>query len=1336
MNNLINKHWLGIHVDDKRDIRANLNQYMMAHHGKVPTFIRNKLVKLVVDIGRIDWPHFYPEFFSSILQVKLVVDISGIDWPHFYPEFFSSILQVKLVVDIGGIDWLHFYSEFFSRILQVKLVVGISGIDWLHFYSEFFSSILQVKLVVDISGIDWPHFYPEFFSSILQVKLVVGIGGIDWPHFYPEFFSSILQVKVVVDISGIDWLHFYSEFFSSILQVKLVVDIGGIDWLHFYSEFFSSILQVKLVVDIGGIDWLHFYSEFFSSILQVKLVVDIGGIDWLHFYSEFFSSILQVKLVVDISGIDWLHFYSEFFSSILQVVKLVVGIGSIDWLHFYSEFFSSILQVKLVVDISGIGWPHFYSEFFSSILQVKLVVDIGGIDWLHFYSEFFSRILQVEFFSSILQVKLVVDISSIDWPHFYPEFFSSILQVKLVVGIGSIDWLHFYSEFFSNILQVKLVVDICGIDWPHFYSEFFSSILQFKLVAGIGSIDWPHLYPEFFSSILQFKLVVGIGGIDWLHFYSEFFSSILQVKLVVGIGGIDWPHFYSEFSSSILQVEFFSSILQLVQQGETTSLGLILLHTASEELAVPREDIAMARKEELHRLLLQQVPGVLSLLNNVLEVALERHRHLVSATPPPSPTHGESAVEPKSSTSSVQLFSASPLRSDSLMSNLFKSPNSHIQLEALPPLDSATQELCALSLNCLSHLFSWIPLSSFITPTLLSTIFHFAGFGCETQGSRTMNSGANFNSMSCYLGVLAMNCINELLAKNCVPAEFEDFLLQMFQQTFYLLQKLTKDSSTCSSGNRLSELDDSYVDKFTEFLRLFVSIHLRRFESNTHFPVIEFLALLFKYTFRQPTNDGFYNCLDIWSTFLDYLFTKAKGRPSEIQAIIDRYKDALMSLVSHILQKLQFKYNQTQLEELDDETLDYDEETEWQHFLRHCLELVAKVAEILTAETFQILYTPFQEAMHIYFELERHIATGTEKRRLNIRGENDCRRLHCSLRDLSSLLQGLGRLADHFIAEKFRERFSDGHVLIERLVNMVVYGSRVKLFELTSTEQSVLQTDLIEVHAQALAAIKPFCHWLLQFYNESSSYPDQRLKFTEMLTTLLGAVTRLFDQSIPDKISHSAAHLLSSLVSTVRPNFLLQVPCIQGLYNSASQGVYRGCIQEIQLLLYRSLSLYLLLPWNNVPDAEQDWASRALHHQTFCHQMAAPLLHLKDTSMLINNKVAQEEAKPVLHTCLRLLVDWVEGVSGEVVKAKQICYQSMADIVNITLNVFPVFIHQPEVLEDILAFFLALFQSCRVQMGIPFTEQTIQTFMALFNKEQLAETLSHESGAAHRVIEK
>ena len=42
-----------------------------------------------------------------------------------------------------------------------------------------------------------------------------------------------------------------------------------------------------------------------------------------------------------------------------------------------------------------------------------------------------------------------------------------------------------------------------------------------------------------------------------------------------------------------------------------------------------------------------------------------------------------------------------------------------------------------------------------------------------------------------------------------------------------------------------------FVDKLTDFLRSFVGNHLRRFEGSAQFPVIEFLALVFKYTFLQ-----------------------------------------------------------------------------------------------------------------------------------------------------------------------------------------------------------------------------------------------------------------------------------------------------------------------------------------------------------------------------------------------------------------------------------------------------------------------------------------------------
>ncbi|CAH1795674.1 unnamed protein product [Owenia fusiformis] len=796
------------------------------------------------------------------------------------------------------------------------------------------------------------------------------------------------------------------------------------------------------------------------------------------------------------------------------------------------------------------------------------------------------------------------------------------------------------------------------------------------------------------------------------------------VLLVVNIGRIDWPHFYPDF---------FSNILQLIQEQETAALGIILLQTASEELACPREDLSIARKEELRRLLLAQIPTVLGLLNGVLEAILERHRHLVTATPPPSPTHGQSAE--RGDKNLVSLFSTSP-HAGSILSNMFKSPSGKDKVEHIPPLDETSHQLSVLSLSCLAHLFSWIPLSSMITPSLLSTIFHFAEFGCE-HSARTSPSNPNssFSTMEQSLGVLAMNCVNELLSKNCVPQEFEDFLLQMFHQTFNLLQRLTKETSMNSTGNRLADLEEDYVEKFTEFLRLFVSIHLRRFESNSHFPVIEFLSLFFKYTFKQPTQEGFYACLDIWTVFLDYLQTKLATRDAELETIISMYKEALLSLASQIMQRFQFRYNQSQLEELDDETLDDDSQTEWQQFLRHCLEVIARISELMPAPTFTILFEPFQENLQVYLGLEQYIDNGTT-RRLTIAAENECRRLHCSLRDLSSFLQSLGRLAEHFIGELFTERFTDAQTLVERLIHVCAYGSKLKLFEIHSSAQSVLQADFIEVHAQALAALKAYSHWLAQFGVESGPEPA-KVKFQSLVSAIVDCTVPLISKQIPDKIVQSASHLLLSVMTTIRPPFLLTLPTIQHLYTSVSQGLCEPMSQEVQLLVYRSLSNYLLLPWPNMSEAGQNWPDRSANHSSFIKQLTSAYRQLKDTNSLANSKTLQTEAVPCVQKTLEVLTDIINSISEDgVSNSKKICYQSLQDLVQTTLTMFPIYIHHPEAIDSMLAFFLALFQSLRVQMGVPFTEQTIQTFMNMFTRQQLADTILHESNTGHKIVEK
>ena len=58
-----------------------------------------------------------------------------------------------------------------------------------------------------------------------------------------------------------------------------------------------------------------------------------------------------------------------------------------------------------------------------------------------------------------------------------------------------------------------------------------------------------------------------------------------------------------------------AAVIQLIRREDTALLGLVLLNTASEELACPRDDLVAARKHQLHLLMLHEVPAVLAVLN-------------------------------------------------------------------------------------------------------------------------------------------------------------------------------------------------------------------------------------------------------------------------------------------------------------------------------------------------------------------------------------------------------------------------------------------------------------------------------------------------------------------------------------------------------------------------------------------------------------------------------------------------------------------------------------------------------------------------------------------------
>ena len=201
--------------------------------------------------------------------------------------------------------------------------------------------------------------------------------------------------------------------------------------------------------------------------------------------------------------------------------------------------------------------------------------------------------------------------------------------------------------------------------------------------------------------------------------------------MVVHIARSDWPDKYPDFYNNVLSLVSSTS-------PPSTVLGLLFLQTASEELGTPRDNVLSSRKRELKERLLQLVPQTLLLLTGInlidrskiiasfiywftvglLESIWEKQNHSITSTPPPSPTN------------------PSPLNS---MTHNFTTGSS-----STSSLNSETEPVVRAALQCLTHFFSWIPLSSHVTPQLMELVFRYVGMGTQQSVPQLSTSSGNF----------------------------------------------------------------------------------------------------------------------------------------------------------------------------------------------------------------------------------------------------------------------------------------------------------------------------------------------------------------------------------------------------------------------------------------------------------------------------------------------------------------------------------------------------------------------------------------------------------------
>ena len=252
--------------------------------------------------------------------------------------------------------------------------------------------------------------------------------------------------------------------------------------------------------------------------------------------------------------------------------------------------------------------------------------------------------------------------------------------------------------------------------------------------------------------------------------------------------------------------------------------------------------------------------------------------------------------------------------------------------------------------EALLQFLGWVPLNEVLNPQYMDILFQFIHLHNDESS------------------LLAFECVNEILGQNFVPKAFDEFMISIFGQLFKLLQQLTQ------SKDGLDQFQEEYVDKFTQFTSLFVLKHLRRVEQKEGFPIIEFLSLLFQFTFMQTSLEGFLSCIEIWETFLDYIISQQEGtQPSSLHL---GYANGLSALGQQLVIKIQYKTNSSLLETLDTESTSEEEnDSELEMYLDASLNIIGKIAQLYPEQILTVL-SPLLDRANELLQVHTQLASG------------------------------------------------------------------------------------------------------------------------------------------------------------------------------------------------------------------------------------------------------------------------------------------------------------------------------------------------------------------------
>jgi hypothetical protein len=418
-------------------------------------------------------------------------------------------------------------------------------------------------------------------------------------------------------------------------------------------------------------------------------------------------------------------------------------------------------------------------------------------------------------------------------------------------------------------------------------------------------------------------------------------------------------------------------------------------------------------------------------------------------------------------------------------------------------------------------------------------------------------------------------------------------------------------------------LDANYVEKWTHFLNLFVQYHLRRDESLNF---SEFLGLFTKYSFMQPSAEGFLDCLDIWEVILTLLENHVASEVS-----IEPFCEVICELTAQLMRSVQFRHNAEQLSKLDatattDETAltEEEESSELDQHINSALTVISLAYSLYPEQLLPVMMSKVMEPIADFSSIHTVLSSAQMT-------DDQVAGVYYVLRDTNTVVRAIALIGSQFTTY-FDATFNDALTLLRTLVDVSSY---IKQHELQK-----YSPEAARLAAELFGAMRAFSEWCAMYWNSINEQQGDPSVFDEIVSAMLNCDGLVLNSrslgtseepaNIPEVVPLSAAVHVRNLSATVKSPRLANLGVVSQLLADAHT-IASYHTTDVQQSLYTGLAFIYLVPWASTQTSQQQWDLRASAFAQFMEGLIQPF---EQAATLIVNR---EEAP--YNTQLKELVD-------------------------------------------------------------------------------------------------